>query len=324
MKTPKLLRAARRYCSMRQSIQMWKPSNTPHQSEKPKAMKAVQFTAQTPLSHQGASLNNTNSSENIYEEIPSFAVKTRNALMFTPVSKVAKRLNYVDQVESCKDKFLAQFSPIVSTSTRKDSIMTRAAMLQIADYEGEANTLQEYKGQIKVKIHTVNSELVVDICQAKDLPSVKCDSFVQVSLIDEQSEVLPCNTSVVYQSHNPVYDEKFTYHLLQEDYRKRILISVWNFEEASKEGELVGCMSFGIENIAARGNTVDGWYYLLEENIGERKHMKVKPAGSAEYEVPISLYCNTQQTEIFRRQEELSATIISKDSGHSSGDSLLI
>ena len=322
MKTPKLLRAVRRYCVMNKPIQKWKPNGTT-QSEKPAKQKAVQFSL-TPQHKQEVSVRSNNSSEHIYEEIPSFAVKSRDALLFTPVSKVAKRLNYLDQTGSFKDNFLSQLSPIVSTSTARDSTQHNpTAMLQIADYEGESNVLQDYKGQIKVKIHTLNNELVVDICQAKDLPSVNWDSFVQVSLIDEQTEVLSCNTSVVYQSQNPVYGEKFTYHLLQEDYRKRILISVWNFEEASKEGEFVGCMSFGIENIAVRNSTVNGWYYLLEENIGERKHMQVKEQTDCGYEVPINMYYNTCTTDLLRECKE-NVSFISRDSGHFCGDSFLI
>ena len=303
---------------MNKSIQMWKPSYTP-QSQKP----YLQRPTQLPSVAQENSLSSNTSSEHIYEEIPSFAVKSTDGLLFTPISKVAKRLNYQDQTASIKNSFLSQFSPIVSTTSTKQSIVHRSSILRIKDYEGNHNELHDYKGQIKVKIHTSNSELIVDICQAKDLPSINCDSFVQVSLIDEQSEVLSFHTSVVYQSHNPVYREKFTYELLQEDYRKRILISVWNFEEVSKEGVFVGCMSFGIENIVARNHTVSGWYYLLEENIGEHKHMFVKECEDNLYEVPISMYYNTHSAQTVTENGSLSSTV-SSDSGHFCSDNVLV
>ena len=40
---------------------------------------------------------------------------------------------------------------------------------------------------------------------------------------------------------------------------------------------MVGCMSFGIKHLLTKGKKtevpVDGWYHLLPENLGNRKHL---------------------------------------------------
>ena len=39
--------------------------------------------------------------------------------------------------------------------------------------------------------------------------------------------------------------------------------------------EFLGCMSFGVKHLIARTahRDVEGWYYLLSENLGHRKHL---------------------------------------------------
>ena len=39
--------------------------------------------------------------------------------------------------------------------------------------------------------------------------------------------------------------------------------------------EFLGCMSFGIKNIYTQERTISGWYHLLIEEVGRRKHLPV-------------------------------------------------
>ena len=51
----------------------------------------------------------------------------------------------------------------------------------------------------------------------------------------------------------------------------------------NEQDELIGCTSFGVRNIVEKRNTVNGWYYLLDDSIGERKHVQVKDKISSEF-----------------------------------------
>ena len=39
--------------------------------------------------------------------------------------------------------------------------------------------------------------------------------------------------------------------------------------------EFLGCMSFGIRHLTNPKKEVSGWYYLLTEDIGRKKHLQV-------------------------------------------------
>lgn len=39
--------------------------------------------------------------------------------------------------------------------------------------------------------------------------------------------------------------------------------------------EFLGCMSFGIRHLTNPKKEVNGWYYLLTEEIGRKKHLQV-------------------------------------------------
>ncbi|TNN73816.1 Regulator of G-protein signaling 3 [Liparis tanakae] len=39
--------------------------------------------------------------------------------------------------------------------------------------------------------------------------------------------------------------------------------------------ELLGCMSFGVHSLMDPEKEVQGWYYLLGEELGRKKHLKV-------------------------------------------------
>jgi hypothetical protein len=76
------------------------------------------------------------------------------------------------------------------------------------------------------------------------------------------------------KERDPVFNETFQFILKEEDCNKRLFISVWIRERASR-CEMVGCMSFLVSNIIELGKEVNGWYQLLDEVQGKVENIKV-------------------------------------------------
>ncbi|KAJ8300366.1 hypothetical protein KUTeg_021885 [Tegillarca granosa] len=133
-------------------------------------------------------------------------------------------------------------------------------------------------GQLKLSAYMNFGLLTVHVVQARHLCSKwkpLCDSFVKMSLIPDDSKKSRCRTEPVMDSNNPLYDEKFSFELLEEDCNKRLLISVWHRDQTNSGSEFLGCMSFGIRHLLNPKKEVSGWYYLLTEDIGRKKHLQV-------------------------------------------------
>ncbi|KAK3088405.1 hypothetical protein FSP39_018747 [Pinctada imbricata] len=132
------------------------------------------------------------------------------------------------------------------------------------------------EGQLKVSAYMNFGLLTVHVIQARHLSSKSkplCDSFIKMTLIPEDGKKSRCYTDVVTGSNNPLFDDKISFELSDEDYNKRLLISVWHRDSASSE--FLGCMSFGIRHLLNPKREVSGWYYLLTEDIGRKKHLQV-------------------------------------------------
>ncbi|KAL7980807.1 hypothetical protein Chor_001961 [Crotalus horridus] len=79
-----------------------------------------------------------------------------------------------------------------------------------------------------------------------------CDSFVKVSIVPDTSRKCRQKSKTVLGSKNPIFHEQF---ILQS--------------------RLLGCMSFGVKTLLAPDKKICGWYYLLAEDLGRTKHLKV-------------------------------------------------
>ena len=62
---------------------------------------------------------------------------------------------------------------------------------------------------------------------------------------------------------------------MPEDMAKRVFICVCHRDRKRQTAELLGCMSFGINNVRRKKKDVNGWFYLLAESVGRRKHLQV-------------------------------------------------
>ncbi|CAD5113829.1 DgyrCDS2992 [Dimorphilus gyrociliatus] len=138
---------------------------------------------------------------------------------------------------------------------------------------------QPYNGQIQLAIYVNSGLITVHIIEGKNLNPTNanepCHSFVQVNLAPDRGGRTTCRTETIYCNRCPVYDEKFSFELLEGDERKRVIIAVWQTHYVdARYDEFLGCTSFGVKSIIDGKKTVDGWYYLLTQDVGIRKHLR--------------------------------------------------
>ncbi|GAB6021965.1 hypothetical protein CHUAL_006125 [Chamberlinius hualienensis] len=99
-----------------------------------------------------------------------------------------------------------------------------------------------------------------------------------VEIISYSPSLPKFKTKRIRRRNNPNYDQKFSFELSPDVKDKRILMTVKNQSDPEKFSEVLGCMSFGISNITRK--KVEGWYYLLTNDFGRKKHFAVNPKKS--------------------------------------------
>jgi C-terminal processing protease CtpA/Prc len=94
-------------------------------------------------------------------------------------------------------------------------------------------------------------------------------------LVGKSSKFKVHQSKVTTNSH---VQEDFCFAVKKKDYSKRIIVSVHN----AKTEQIVGCTAFNVQNIMKKSKDVNGWYYLLNEELGQLKHMRVDEGLAAE------------------------------------------
>nr|XP_051698755.1 regulator of G-protein signaling 3 isoform X2 [Oryctolagus cuniculus] len=133
-------------------------------------------------------------------------------------------------------------------------------------------------GRLKLSIDAQDRILLLHVIEAKGLmnkePGV-CDPYVKISLIPEDNRRRRQKTQTIPDCRNPAFHEHFFFPVHEEDEQKRLLVTVWNRAGGSRRSELIGCMSFGVKSLLTPDKEISGWYYLLGEDLGRTKHLKV-------------------------------------------------
>ncbi|XP_052775854.1 uncharacterized protein LOC128213836 [Mya arenaria] len=138
------------------------------------------------------------------------------------------------------------------------------------------------KGQLRVSAYVNHGLVTVHVVQARHLTSGRHrqpDTFVMISLIPDRPHETPtrCRTEHVPNTSCPTYDEKFSFEVSEEDEGRRLLIAVWGRKSHTGPTETFGCMSFGLRHLQSGERPVSGWYHLLTEDVGCKKHLMVAP-----------------------------------------------
>ncbi|XP_078281926.1 regulator of G-protein signaling 3-like isoform X7 [Rhinoraja longicauda] len=134
------------------------------------------------------------------------------------------------------------------------------------------------KGQLKLSVHLQDGAIAVHIMEAKGLMGKEyhtCDAYIKSSVVPDSDRRSRQKTKTVPDCKNPVFHEHFTFPLQETDEQKRLLVTVWNRDINSRCSELLGCMSFGVKSLIELEKEINGWYYLLGEDLGRTKHLKV-------------------------------------------------
>uniref|UniRef100_A0A3B4ZI46 PDZ domain-containing protein n=1 Tax=Stegastes partitus TaxID=144197 RepID=A0A3B4ZI46_9TELE len=92
-------------------------------------------------------------------------------------------------------------------------------------------------------------------------------------------------TETVPNSKNPEYRRCFTLCIQDELLLSRLLVSVFR-RSADRCSQLIGCMSFGIGSLVSSSQLLTGWFYLLGEEYGRSKHLRVTSQQSAPVRSP--------------------------------------
>ncbi|XP_037781086.1 uncharacterized protein LOC119577575 [Penaeus monodon] len=132
------------------------------------------------------------------------------------------------------------------------------------------------KGQLKLAVYENFGLLTIHIIEARKLKSrysSVCNPYVKISLVPDCVERTFCRTPLIRATNAPSFDQKFSFDFLPEDLDKRLLISVWSRDTLRKRSEFLGCMSFSVAHISNK--RVHGWFRLLTETLGRRKHFAV-------------------------------------------------
>ncbi|GAA6076491.1 regulator of G-protein signaling 3a isoform X11, partial [Tachysurus ichikawai] len=139
--------------------------------------------------------------------------------------------------------------------------------------------------RLRLSVVFEDGVLVVHVTEAKALvgnDQGKCNCYVKVGLAPDSDAGTRRKTKTVPDCRSPLFQETFFFDVTDEDEKKkkqkkkkrRLLFTVWNCDGAIRQ--LVGCMSFGVCSLV-RSQKISGWYYLLGEDLGRTKHLRVDP-----------------------------------------------
>ncbi len=110
---------------------------------------------------------------------------------------------------------------------------------------------------------------------------------------------LECNTRAVPNLNGSgIFNEQFTFEINNDDLHKRLCFSVYNYQQEKNDMQLQGCLSFGIKNTLKKKQVknerkknefgklnfqIRGWFYILQEDVGELRHKQVAAHGEKKH-----------------------------------------
>ncbi|KAM3873966.1 regulator of G-protein signaling 3a [Diretmus argenteus] len=133
-------------------------------------------------------------------------------------------------------------------------------------------------GQLKLSIIPEDGLLLVSVLEARCMleeDKGPCDSYVKVGMIPDSDPGDRQKTQMVPHCRNPIFLQTFDFVVSEKELHKRLLFTMWNSNSTTRMSALLGCMSFGVRSLMDPDKEVRGWYYLLEEELGRKKHLKV-------------------------------------------------
>ncbi|XP_054469046.1 regulator of G-protein signaling 3-like [Anoplopoma fimbria] len=134
------------------------------------------------------------------------------------------------------------------------------------------------EGQLKLSIIQEHEVLVVSVLEARSVLEEcqgSCDLYVKIGMCPDSDPSDRQKTQMVPHCRNPIFLQTFYFVISEVDLHKRLLFTMWNSDSTTRMSDLMGCMSFGVRSLMDPDKEVQGWYYLLGEELGRKKHLKV-------------------------------------------------
>ncbi|XP_017292112.1 regulator of G-protein signaling 3 isoform X2 [Kryptolebias marmoratus] len=132
------------------------------------------------------------------------------------------------------------------------------------------------RGQLWLSINVEAGQLIIHIHEARGLMGKSrrsCDSYVK--LTSDLDHSIRMKTRTVPDKKNPEYEQNFTLCITERLLPSRLLVSVFRRLPDTRCSQLIGCMSFGIGSLVSSPQLLTGWFYLLAEEYGRSKHLRV-------------------------------------------------
>ncbi|XP_040928983.1 regulator of G-protein signaling 3a isoform X4 [Betta splendens] len=117
-------------------------------------------------------------------------------------------------------------------------------------------------------------------------------------------------TQMVPNCKNPIFLQTFHFVVSESDLHKRLLVTMWNSDSTTRMSALLGCMSFGVRSLMDEGKEVRGWYYLLGEEVGRMKHLKVPQQINRTTDAVLSNHGAALETNCPENMQCLTVTIL--------------
>ena len=139
------------------------------------------------------------------------------------------------------------------------------------------------RGQLNIEVDICEGFLKVFVGGVKNIRRQDLSSpcyFVQLSVIPQDNGKVNTLVTSVKRQHDPEFNEVFEMTPRTTSGRPRLLIKVMSIGQDHRR-QLVGCMSFGIRSILKQKNSISGWYYLLNDELGYRKHFRLQEQDTA-------------------------------------------
>ncbi|CAH8638523.1 unnamed protein product [Schistosoma rodhaini] len=179
-------------------------------------------------------------------------------------------------IKSRRSKCEKYVSPDKHTCIRSYSAMRHPKECNPRVFRSPLDVLSPCKGKLRLDIEYQNHSIKLHVIEAKGLRttnSQNCNSFVKISASLDKGVTFEETTEIVENSATPCYNKEFLLNLNKIKYCKRIHLAIYAQLTKELDCEFLGGMSFGIPSIQNKKH-ISGWYYLLDEKMFKKKHLK--------------------------------------------------